>query len=38
MQIISIAGTTGRDAEYKTTQSGAEMAMPTAKRQPLGMT
>lgn len=25
MQIISIAGTTGRDAEYKTTQSGAEM-------------
>ena len=25
MQIISIAGTTGKDAEYKTTQSGAEM-------------
>jgi len=25
VQIISIAGTTGRDAEYKTTQSGAEM-------------
>ena len=25
MQIISIAGTTGRDAEFKTTQSGAEM-------------
>jgi len=25
VQIISIAGTTGKDAEYKTTQSGAEM-------------
>ena len=25
MQIISIAGTTGKDAEHKTTQSGAEM-------------
>ena len=25
MQQISIAGTVGRDAEYKTTQSGAEM-------------
>ena len=25
MQIISIAGTTGKDAEFKTTQSGAEM-------------
>lgn len=25
MQTISIAGTTGKDAEYKTTQSGAEM-------------
>jgi single-strand DNA-binding protein len=25
MQIISIAGTTGKDAEYKTTQTGSEM-------------
>jgi single-strand DNA-binding protein len=25
MQIISIAGSTGKDAEYKTTQSGAEL-------------